>query len=46
MEYASHGDLFTYISQNEYLEEKEASKIFKQIIDVVEYIHKFNICHR
>jgi len=46
MEYASNGDLFNYINQNSYLEEKEAGQFFIQIIDAVEYIHKFNICHR
>ena len=46
MEYANNGDLFHYISQNSYLEEKEAMLFFVQIIDAVEYIHKLNICHR
>ncbi len=46
MEYASGGELFDYIVANTRLEEREACRLFHQIISGVEYIHKLNIVHR
>lgn len=46
MEYASSGELFDYIVSNTRLKEKEACKIFQQIISGIEYIHKLNVVHR
>ena len=46
MEYASSGELFDYIVSRTRLPEKEACKIFQQIIAGIEYIHKLNVVHR
>jgi 5'-AMP-activated protein kinase catalytic alpha subunit len=46
MEFASNGELFDYIVQNQRVEEKEACKFFQQIIGGVEYISRLNIVHR
>ena len=45
-EYANGGELFDYIVAHQKLKEVEASRLFQQIIDGVEYIHKLNIVHR
>lgn len=46
MEYASGGDLFNHIVQNQRLSEQEASYFYTQIIYGIEEIHKHKICHR
>ena len=46
MEYAPGGELFDYIVANQRVKEKEACKIFHQIISGVEYIHRVNVVHR
>ncbi|OMJ82270.1 hypothetical protein SteCoe_17050 [Stentor coeruleus] len=46
MEYASSGELFDYIVANTRIKEKEACKLFQQIISGIEYIHKLNVVHR
>lgn len=46
MEYASGGELLTYINDKKKLEETEASYFFVQIIDGLEYIHKNTIVQR
>ena len=46
MEYASGGELLTYIYDKKKLEETEASYFFVQIIDGLEYIHKNTIVQR
>lgn len=45
-EYASGGELFNYIVANKRLKEKEACRLFQQVISGVEYMHKLGICHR
>jgi 5'-AMP-activated protein kinase catalytic alpha subunit len=45
MEYATGGELFDYIVQNQRVKEKEACKFFQQIIGGVEYISRLNIVH-
>lgn len=46
MEYASGGDLLTYINKHGRLKEEEASYFFSQIIHGIESIHHFKFCHR
>ena len=46
MEYANGGELFDYIVANKRIKEREACKVFQQILNGVEYIHKLNIVHR
>jgi 5'-AMP-activated protein kinase catalytic alpha subunit len=46
MEYASGGELFDYIVKHSRLKEREACRLFQQIIAGVEYSHKLGIVHR
>ena len=46
MEYASGGELFDFIVQNQRIKEPEACRFFHQIIAGVEYLHKLGIVHR
>ena len=48
MEYVPGKDLFHYIysQKNKKLSKKTSSKIFRQIINTLEYIHKLGIVHR
>jgi 5'-AMP-activated protein kinase catalytic alpha subunit len=46
MEYASNGELFDYIVENNKVKELEACRFFQQIISCVEYIHTKGIVHR
>jgi serine/threonine protein kinase len=46
MEYAQRGELFNYIVAKGRLDENEARKLFRQIIEGIEYLHKYNISHR
>ena len=46
MEYCEKGELFDYIVNNGKLNEKEACRLFQQIINGVEYLHEQNIIHR
>jgi len=46
MEYASGGELFDYIVQNQRVPEPEACRFFHQIIAGVEKIHAMNVVHR
>ena len=46
MEYVSGGELFTYIVNQQKLDEKEASFFYSQIIHIIQEIHQKNICHR
>ena len=41
-----NGELFDYISNNKRLKEDEARRLFHQLIDGVDHIHKIGICHR
>ena len=45
-EYASGGNLLSYIKRIKHLSETEACRIFQQIIAAVEYLHLSGICHR
>ena len=46
MEYISGGDLFDYISKNNYLKENEACYFFRQLISAMEYLFSLGISHR
>ncbi|EAX99748.1 CAMK family protein kinase [Trichomonas vaginalis G3] len=45
-EYASHGDLFTYLCNRRSIVIEEAMDLFRQIIYGVDYFHNHSICHR
>jgi len=40
------GELFDYILANRYLKDKDAQKLFAQLISGVDYLHKKHIVHR
>ena len=46
MEYCKGGELEAYLKEKNFLSEKEAKNIFKQIYNAVKYIHSQNIIHR
>ncbi|SSD60368.1 uncharacterized protein SCODWIG_02129 [Saccharomycodes ludwigii] len=46
LEYIDGGELFDYLVSRGKLPEKEAIYYFRQIVQGVSYLHKFNICHR
>ncbi|EGO02963.1 hypothetical protein SERLA73DRAFT_47670, partial [Serpula lacrymans var. lacrymans S7.3] len=46
LEYASGGELFDHILAHRYLKEKDAAKLFSQLISGVWYIHHKKIVHR
>jgi len=45
-EYASGGELFDYIVNQQRVKEKEAKRIFKQIILALKYCHSHSVIHR
>ncbi|CAD8099064.1 unnamed protein product [Paramecium primaurelia] len=45
-EYASGGELFDHIVNNKRLEEREAVRLFIQLIHAVTYIHEHQVVHR
>jgi len=45
-EYASGGELFDYIVSHRRVKEKEAKKLFLQIISALHYCHSHSIIHR
>ncbi|KIY48544.1 Pkinase-domain-containing protein, partial [Fistulina hepatica ATCC 64428] len=46
LEYASGGELFDHILAHRYLRERDAAKLFHQLISGVWYIHEKKIVHR
>ncbi|KAI5481153.1 serine/threonine protein kinase Kin4 [Pseudohyphozyma bogoriensis] len=46
LEYASGGELFDHILAHRYLKEKDASRLFAQLISGVAYLHAKKIVHR
>lgn len=41
-----NGELFNYIVKNKRIKEDEARRLFHEIIDGIEYIHKIGVAHR
>mmetsp|Transcript_48544 Transcript_48544/g.152251 ORF Transcript_48544/g.152251 Transcript_48544/m.152251 type:complete len:868 (-) Transcript_48544:170-2773(-) len=46
MQYSSGGDLCKYVRENRRLHESEASRLFAQIVDGLQYCHSCGIVHR
>ncbi|KAJ9115095.1 hypothetical protein QFC22_005423 [Naganishia vaughanmartiniae] len=46
LDFANGGELFDHILAHRYLKEKDASKLFAQLISGVHYLHQKNIVHR
>lgn len=46
MEYAAGGDLLKYLQTHKRLDEREAFRLFNQIMSGVEYCHRMKILHR
>ena len=46
LEYASGGELFDYILNHRYLNDKAARRLFAQLVSGVGYLHKKGIVHR
>ncbi|KAI9328042.1 kinase-like domain-containing protein [Zopfochytrium polystomum] len=46
MEFASGGELFEYILAHRYLKEKDACRVFAQLLAGVSFIHSVGIVHR
>ncbi|EDV23427.1 uncharacterized protein TRIADDRAFT_11807, partial [Trichoplax adhaerens] len=46
IEYASGGELYTYISKGGRMKEEEAKPLFAQIVSAIEHIHQNDIVHR
>ena len=46
MEYASHGELFDYIVEQQKVDEKTALKFFREIIAGISYLHSQGVIHR
>ena len=40
------GELFDRIIEKEFFSEKEAAKVFKQILQAISYCHNNGVCHR
>ncbi len=46
MEHITGGDLFDYITSNDYLSEIQSCIFFRQLISVIEYLNELGISHR
>ncbi|OWF38998.1 CBL-interacting protein kinase 10-like [Mizuhopecten yessoensis] len=46
MEYAPNGDLLEFVNRLDRLSEPDARRIFKQLLDIVNYLHENGVCHR
>ncbi|XP_033756694.1 CBL-interacting serine/threonine-protein kinase 20-like [Pecten maximus] len=46
LEYAPNGDLLTFVNKLGHLSEPDARRIFKQLLDIVSYLHENGVCHR
>ncbi|BGP19993.1 hypothetical protein JCM10213_006770 [Rhodosporidiobolus nylandii] len=46
LEYASGGELFDHILAHRYLKERDASRLFAQLISGVSYLHSKGVVHR
>jgi len=46
MEYASSGEIFDYLVAHGRMKEKEARRIYRQIVLVIDYCHNLHVIHR
>jgi serine/threonine protein kinase len=46
LDYCENGDLCEYVFDRQRLDEREARRIFKQIVGGLSYLHQHGICHR
>ena len=46
MQYASGGEMMQYMTVKTLLNEKEARRIFRQLVSGLDQIHKANVVHR
>jgi len=46
MENANGGELFDFIVRHTRLTEKQAAKLYAELIAGIEYLHKSGVCHR
>ncbi|KAJ1969016.1 hypothetical protein H4R35_006260 [Dimargaris xerosporica] len=46
MEYASGGELFDFILAHRFLKERDAGRLFAQLISGVDYLHRNHVVHR
>ncbi|XP_069123753.1 putative serine/threonine-protein kinase SIK1B [Argopecten irradians] len=46
LEYAPNGDLLGFVNRLGHLSEPDARRIFKQLLDIVSYLHENDVCHR
>ncbi|TPX69660.1 hypothetical protein SpCBS45565_g02323 [Spizellomyces sp. 'palustris'] len=46
MDFVSGGDLSNYVSGRDVLREEEVRRLFRQVVEAVQYIHSFGIVHR
>ena len=46
LELCEGGDLFNYIKQNRFFDEKRAAQIIREILSAVNYMHKQGVMHR
>ena len=46
MEHVENGELFHYIVEQKVVNELEAAKLYHQLLDAIEYVHKLGIVHR
>ena len=46
MEHANGGELFDFIVRHTRLSEKQAAKLYAELIAGIEYLHKSGVCHR
>ncbi|KND04321.1 CAMK protein kinase [Spizellomyces punctatus DAOM BR117] len=46
MDFISGGDLSNYVSGRDVLREEEVRRLFRQMVEAVQYIHSFGIVHR
>jgi serine/threonine protein kinase len=46
LEHVDSGELLDYIVENNRLSEKEARRLFRQIVSAMDYCHRSKVCHR